>query len=391
MKILHTADWHLGAKTNGKDRLPEQRRVLEEIESIVNFENIDVVIIAGDVFNTSSPSAEAEELFFETIKNLSNGGERFIFVLAGNHDDPTRLSAGLPLAGKHNIALVSDLKKLSKSLFVGGGRAKVIETGDGFVRVQVDGEIMTLAYLPYPSESRLGGKFDEDTSYSQKVKTWSSIGASAFEPGTLNVFVSHLFLIGSKVSDSEKRVGNILAVSESDLPVADYTALGHIHHSQKIGENVFYSGAITALSVNERGLSVELVETENSKVKDVRRIKLSNVSKYETVKAKSLEDAEAKLESFDDGDLVELVITQSEPLSASWVKEAKKKHPCLSTISLVLTQSGETKIPSKSRKLLSDEELFKQFYLKVKGAEPSAELVSLFLDCKGGLDEADNS
>ena len=121
MKFLHTADWHLGAKTNGRDRLIEQKRTLDEIESIANYENIDCVIIAGDIFNTATPSAETEELFFETIQKLSNGGDRFVFVLAGNHDDPTRLSAGLPLASKHNIALVSTLSKLSESSFSKNG------------------------------------------------------------------------------------------------------------------------------------------------------------------------------------------------------------------------------------------------------------------------------
>ena len=98
MKFLHTADWHLGVKTNGRDRLDEQKKVLDEIISIANYENIDCVLIAGDVFNTASPSADAEELFFDAIEKLSNHGDRFVFVLAGNHDDPTRLSAGLPLA-----------------------------------------------------------------------------------------------------------------------------------------------------------------------------------------------------------------------------------------------------------------------------------------------------
>ena len=205
-------------------------------------------------------------------------------------------------------------------------------------------------------------------------------------------FVSHLFLANSKVSESEKRVGNILAVSESDLPKADYLALGHIHRSQKIGENTYYSGAITALSVKEKNLSVEIVESESGKVKNVRRVKLNNVSRYETVNAKSIEEARIKLENFDDKDLVELVITQSQPLSATSVKEIKKNFPCVSTISLVLQSSDvNAKSSEKSRKLLSDDELFKQFYYKTKGISPSEELVSLFLDCKGGLDEADNS
>ena len=109
MKFLHTADWHLGVKTNGRDRLLEQKRVIDEIVSIATYENIDCVILAGDIFNTASPSADAEELFFDAIERLSAGGERFVFVLAGNHDDPTRLAAGLPLASKHNIAIASDL------------------------------------------------------------------------------------------------------------------------------------------------------------------------------------------------------------------------------------------------------------------------------------------
>ena len=136
MKILHTADWHLGVKTNGIDRLEEQKKVLEEILSIANFENIDCVLIAGDVFNSSTPSAEAEELFFDTIEKLSSSGDRFVFILAGNHDDPTRIEASIPLASKHNIALAGDLKKLKLNSFNPDAIVKVIETGKGYIKIQ---------------------------------------------------------------------------------------------------------------------------------------------------------------------------------------------------------------------------------------------------------------
>ena len=112
MKFLHTADWHLGVKTNGKDRLPEQKRVLDEIISIVNYENIDCIIIAGDVFNVSSPSADAEELFFDAIQKLSSNGDRFVLVLAGNHDDPTRLSDQLEFFQLRIKYIHSNLKAL---------------------------------------------------------------------------------------------------------------------------------------------------------------------------------------------------------------------------------------------------------------------------------------
>ena len=165
MKFLHTADWHLGVKTNGRDRLKEQKRVLDEIESIVTHENIDCIIIAGDVFNTASPSADAEELFFDSIQKLSANGDRFVFVLAGNHDDPTRLVAGLPLATKHNIALVGSLDKLKESSFNKNALVKVIETGKGHIKIQKNEEIATIAYLPYPNEVRITEKVDSDLSY----------------------------------------------------------------------------------------------------------------------------------------------------------------------------------------------------------------------------------
>ena len=180
MKFLHTADWHLGVKTNGRDRLKEQKQVLDEIESIVTHENIDCIIIAGDVFNTASPSADAEELFFDSIQKLSANGDRFVFVLAGNHDDPTRLVAGLPLATKHNIALVGSLDRLKENSFNKNAIVKVIETGKGHIKIQKNEEIATIAYLPYPNEVRITEKVDSDLSYAEKVKAWADIAASAF-------------------------------------------------------------------------------------------------------------------------------------------------------------------------------------------------------------------
>lgn len=387
MKFLHTADWHLGAKTNGRDRLNEQKKVLDEIESIATYENIDCVIIAGDVFNTSSPSAEAEELFFDSIQKLSNGGDRFVFVLAGNHDDPTRLSAGLPLASKHNIALVSSLDKLKESSFNKNGIVKLVETGRGHIKIKKNEEIVTIAYLPYPNEVRIKDKVDPEFSYAQKVEAWAQMGASAFNDDTFNIFVSHLFMVGSKTKDSIVKVGDILAVPKNMLPKADYTALGHIHTPQDLGDGVNYSGAITNLTVGQKNLGVTVFETENGEIISKEHIALKNIAKYEKVSASSIEDAEEKLADYDDGDIVELEIVQSEPLSASSLKALRKNFACISNVSLVKVSDFGTAVPAKKRKLLSDEELFKEFYKGARGYEPSEDLVKMFNECKGGSDE----
>ena len=391
MKFLHTADWHLGAKTNGKDRLPEQKKVLDEILSIVNYESVDCIIIAGDIFNSANPSSEAEELFFETIEKLSGGGDRFVFVLAGNHDDPVRLTAGLPLAEKHNIALVSDLTKLRENRFSQSAIVRVVETGRGHIKIQKNEEIVTIAYLPYPNDVRIKDKSDveKDADYADKVKAWAEIGASAFSNDGANIFVSHLFMVGSKSNNQVIQVGDFLAVGKDKLPKADYVALGHMHSPQDLGDGIYYSGAITELSIRQKNLGVNIFETENGKIIDFKQVKLQNVSTYEKLRVNSIEEAEEKLSAYDDSDIVELEIEQAEPLSASKLKELKKNFACVSTIALIRKIFDEGEDKKEDRRFISDEELFKQFYKSVRGVEPSEDLIKMFVECKGEEDETD--
>ena len=91
MKILHTADWHLGKRLDRFDRLPEQKQVLEEIIEIANRENPDVVLVAGDLFDTFNPPVEAVELLYRTLRQLSADGKRAVIAIAGNHDSPERV------------------------------------------------------------------------------------------------------------------------------------------------------------------------------------------------------------------------------------------------------------------------------------------------------------
>lgn len=387
MKFIHTSDWHLGVKTNGIDRLSEQRKVLEEILSIANFENVDGVIIAGDIFNTSNPSAEAEELFFDIIEKLSAGGDRFIFVLAGNHDDPTRIEAGLPLASKHNIALVGDLTAINQENFNKSSLIRVIETGNGYIKLQKENELVTISYLPYPSEARISEKVESELSYGEKVKKWASVGAGAFSDESFNIFVSHLFMVGSKTRDSEVKVGDIMAVPKDYLPSADYTALGHIHTPQTLGDNIYYSGAITALTVSQKDLGINLIETEGKKLLSVKSIKLKNLVRYEKITASSLDEAKELLSKYDDTDIVELEIVQTAPIESSKLKELKKTFACLSNISLIRNTQESPSYKGQSRRLLSDEELFKNFYKQVRGFEASDDLVEMYNEIRGEENE----
>ena len=116
MRILHTSDWHIGKKTENFERLPEQREVLDEIASVADAENVELIIVAGDVFDTFIPSAEAEQTFFDKIRLLSE--KRPVVIIPGNHDDATRLCASSAFAGKNNVFFFENVNEDSNAPFV---------------------------------------------------------------------------------------------------------------------------------------------------------------------------------------------------------------------------------------------------------------------------------
>ena len=99
MNILHTSDWHIGKRLMDRERLPEQIEALDELAVICERERVDLVLVAGDVFDTYMPSAEAEEVFFRAVKKLA-GSSRAVVIVSGNHDDGVRLAASAPLAAE---------------------------------------------------------------------------------------------------------------------------------------------------------------------------------------------------------------------------------------------------------------------------------------------------
>src|SRR5690606_12946552 len=106
MRLLHTADWHLGRTLEGRDRLPEHEAFFDELQEIVVAEKIDVILMAGDVFDSVNPPAAAEALFYESLARLSDKGRRPIVVIAGNHDHPDRLAAARTIAEEQSISIV---------------------------------------------------------------------------------------------------------------------------------------------------------------------------------------------------------------------------------------------------------------------------------------------
>ncbi|MCK9909931.1 exonuclease subunit SbcD, partial [Microbacteriaceae bacterium K1510] len=156
---LHTADWHFGRLLEGRDRREEQAGFVDELCRIVEEQSIDLVLIAGDVYDSVNPPAWAEELFYDALERLAAGGTRGVVVIAGNHDQPERVRAAAPLAYKHGIVLLG-LPKEAALVHNNTNleeRVRIIDAGPSWFEISVPGvehHAVVLA-LPYPSESRL--------------------------------------------------------------------------------------------------------------------------------------------------------------------------------------------------------------------------------------------
>ena len=127
MRLLHTADWHLGRSLEGRSRRPEQEQMVDEICALADAEDVHLVIIAGDVFDSANPPAFAEELFYDALDRLSADGKRGVLVIAGNHDNPERLCASAPLAVRQNVVL---LGKPADVTLLSAARAVRLSTAD---------------------------------------------------------------------------------------------------------------------------------------------------------------------------------------------------------------------------------------------------------------------
>jgi exonuclease SbcD len=260
LRILHTSDWHAGKAWKGQSRLEELAAVLDDLAAAVEREAIDLVLMTGDVFDVSSPSAEAERLVFRFFRRVGQAGVPSV-VIAGNHDSPARVEAWAQLA---ELALVTAC-----------GVVKPHDQG-GCVRISNrSGEQAIVAMLPFVGPSQLlsaqelGAAGDEaEWTYARQMQRLVADISRGFRPDAVNLLLAHTHLEGALVGTSERRVhvAEQWAATVEMLPAtAQYVALGHIHRSQAIAAApvpTWYAGAPMQLDFGEEGeaKSYNLVE-----------------------------------------------------------------------------------------------------------------------------------
>ncbi|QJA07878.1 exonuclease subunit SbcD [Romboutsia sp. CE17] len=391
MKFIHTSDWHLGKSLEGHSRLEEQEKFCDDFVKLVDDNDIDMVIIAGDVYDTSNPPAKAEKLFYKTVSRLANNGERCVLVISGNHDNPERLAAITPLTHEQGIIILGyPLSFTEKAKYKG---FEIIEAKEGCLKIDIDGERATIITLPYPSEKRLNEAIgnpsnDEEAqqTYSQRVGEIFRELESNFEDDTINIAVSHIFVVGGEETDSERpiQLGGSLLVEKKDLPTkAQYIALGHLHKPQKASHrlNAYYSGSPLQYSKDERSYAkgANIVDIKAGETPIIQSIYFKNYKPIEVFKCNGVEEAIKICEDNKDRDIwsyfeikTEHVINQSE------IKQMKDLLDDIIEIRPIITSEYEEEEIDVKEKSMG--ELFKEFYQFSTGLEPRGELMDLFLD-----------
>lgn len=413
MRILHTSDWHLGRTLEGRSRIPEQKEFINELSHILDTEDVDLVIIAGDIFDTYNPSAAAEELFFEALEKISSGGRRGVVVIAGNHDSPERLRAAHPLACKQGIFLLGvpgedmaleTTKEMVEEIAVSKESQedmvyvpRLVDGGAGWMEIQIPNceERVVIAALPYPSEKRLNEILTESMeerelqrAYSQRVALALQEGAKHFRRDTVNLAVSHLYVLGGISSDSERdiQLGGAFVVEPSAIPKeAHYTALGHLHRFQRVSGTsspCYYSGSPLCYSFSESNQQkqVLLVEVTSGEEAQVKAIPITSGKPMVLKRFSSYQEAYDWCRAEENQNAwLHIEIELQEALSNLQLEELNKVHQGIIYRRTILPGASLRDEEEGKLQEISLEQQFKRFVARETGAAPSQEIVNLFL------------
>lgn len=398
MKILHTADWHIGKKLENFSRLAEQKDVLEEICEIADNENVNAVIIAGDLFDNFNPASEATELFFKTLKKLSNNGHRPVIAISGNHDSPDRIESPDVLARECGIVFMGFPHSKPNAFTLDSGLS-LSKTETGFLEFEIPNcdEPLRVIATPYANEHRIKTYLNQESKEQELrdflAEHWNRLYNAHCDSNGVNILATHLFVIpqGAEVkeeAEDEKpivHVGGAQAIYTNNFPPKiQYVALGHLHRKQNIGTDnqpIIYSGSPLSYSFAEANQQkyVSVINAEAGRQAKVNYIPLKKGKRLIRLVAQNLKDALEQLSSNQDS-LIELTLKSDTYLTAADRKQLNEAHQNIITlIPMVNISNDNSDIEHKTiNPTLERAQLFKDYFEHVHGSKPNDEILDLF-------------
>lgn len=395
MRILHSADWHLGKSLDGYSRIDEQEKFLDFFVK-TSFEiSPDLIIIAGDIFDTSNPSALAEKLFYDTLKKISDNTNTLIVIIPGNHDSPKRLASAKMLARTHGVIIYENHDDCIDTGYY--KNAEVISCTDGVIKVSINDKIANIMAIPYISESRLNEsvqnlfKTDEENarSFQEKFEALVNKKTAFFKEDEYNIMIAHLFTVKAKISEDELgySLGGAYIVDSKALPQsADYIALGHIHKMQCVSgadKRAYYSGSpihYNKTEVKTQNKVVLQIDIQDDKSLDVKMIDVPIYKKIEIWEAQSIEEAILMSEEKSNENLfVYLSIKTDRIITNEEITRIKSNKKDVIEIRPVMSIN---QILSKTENMLEKNEIekFTEFYKEKNKVSPPENIIKRYVD-----------
>lgn len=399
MRIVHTGDWHLGKNLEGNSRLEEQEEFLNFFVEKCKELQPDIILIAGDIYDTTNPPAKAEKLFYDALKKLSRNGDCISIVIAGNHDSPERIVSASPLAMEHGIIMFGTLRTIIQEGDY--GKHKVVKSGEGFVELLINGQKVVVLAMAYPSEKRLNEVFYHDLdeegerldSYNDKIKSLFAELEKNCKDDAINLVVSHIFAFGSEAGGSERSssLGGSFLVSNDVFPKkVDYVALGHIHKPQILPNTegkIRYSGSPIHYNKSEINFGKKFFVVDFDEEMKISEVEIPIFKPIEIWKTYSIEEAIEKCkEHKGEKSWIYLEIETDRFIKDDEIKKMKSyKKDILEIRPIIKSLENDAEIEKITE--LSFEEQFIEFYKSQKDMEPSKELIETLISI---LEEEEN-
>jgi len=395
MKILHTADWHLGKRLDGFSRFEEQIEVMNEIVEIADRENVDLILIAGDLFDAFNPAVEAVDLFYKTLKRLTNNAQRPVIAIAGNHDSPDRINAPDPLARECGIILIGYPNEKVNLFEL--DHFKIEKSTEGFIEIiikNIDFPVR-IVHTAYANEIRLKQYFGEEKEEqlnSVLKDQWTKIADEFCDDKGVNLLISHLYmnkrgalLLEEPEGEKPIKIGNAdMVCSDCIPPQIHYTALGHLHAFNNIGtveKPVVYSSSPLCYSFSEAGQTkyVSIINAQPNQHVNFTKINLTKGKALVRKTFQLVDDAVNWLLENPDT-LVELTMETDTFLTTDERKEIFQAHSGIVHLIPKVKNNGADEISAKEINLNQDiKDLFKDYFKsKNVNQEPNNELMDLF-------------
>ena len=399
MKILHTADWHLGKRLDRFSRLEEQILVMNEIVEIANEQHVNLVLIAGDLFDNFNPGVEATELFYKTLKRLSLNGKRPVVAISGNHDSPNLIDAPDPLARECGIILIGHPKAEVSPFEVEGFKIK--QSAPGFIEIQLKNQDFPVRILhtPYANEIRLKEYFGENKEEELSnvlAENWKTLADEFCDQKGVNLLTAHLYmnkkggpLLEEPEGEKPIKIGNADLIYSDIIPAQiQYTALGHLHGCRNIGTEdkpVVYASSPLCYSFSEAGQTkyVSIIDAQPNQKVAFERIPLQNGKSLARKTFNNVETA-AEWLTENQNSLVELTLESETFLTAEERKRIYQTHHGIVHLIPKIRNLESNENELRTVNLNQDiQSLFKDYFKsKNNGQEANEDLINLFNEIK---------